>query len=107
MILKNKYAGSRFQTMNEYYSELTTELDKLADLNPDGFRKHYILASESFVEEKCLPIRIPGGTVGSIYLDENDVITKIVIHTNYVVKTYQQDVNERIQHFVGERIEFA
>ena len=107
MILKNKYANNCFQTLCEFYSELTTELDKLAGLSPDGFFKHYILAEQPFFKDKCLPIRVPGGTVGSIYLDENNVITKIVVDTDYVVRTYQQDVNERVQHFIGERVEFA
>ena len=48
---------------------------------------------------------MPGGTVGGIYFD-NNIITKIVIDTNYVVKTYPANVNELIQRFVGEVIEW-
>lgn len=33
MKLINKYANSRYSKMNEYYCEITTELDKLAGLD--------------------------------------------------------------------------
>ena len=36
MKLINKYANSRYSKMNEYYYEITTELDKLAGLDPNS-----------------------------------------------------------------------
>lgn len=67
---------------------------------------HYILANEWCKNQKYLAIRVPGGTVGGIYFDDNNVITKIVIDTNYVVKTYPANVNEMMQKFIGEVIEW-
>ena len=55
MKLINKYANSRYSKMNEYYCEITTELDKLAGLDPNGHWKHYVLCD---YEDGCLPIRI-------------------------------------------------
>lgn len=49
---------------------------------------------------------MPGGTVGDIHFDDNYIITKIVIDTNYVIKTYPANVNKLIQKFVGEAIEW-
>ena len=43
MKLINKYANSRYSKMNEYYCGITTELDKLAGLDPNGHWKHYVL----------------------------------------------------------------
>ena len=85
MKLINKYANSRYSKMNEYYCGITTELDKLAGLDPNGHWKHYVLCD---YKDGCLPIRIPGGTLGSIEYDENKVITKIHVCNDYVVKTY-------------------
>lgn len=104
MKLINKYANSRYSKMNEYYCEITTELDKLARLDPNGHWKHYVLCD---YENSCLPIRIPGGTLGSIEYDENKVITKIHVCTDYVVKTYPYDVNEQLQKFIGQEIEIG
>lgn len=67
---------------------------------------HYILADDWCKNQKCLAIRVPGGTVGGIYFDDNNIITKIVIDTNCVVKTYPDNVNELIQRFVGEVVEW-
>lgn len=67
---------------------------------------HYILADEWCKNQECLAIRVPGGTVGGIYFDNSNVITKIVIDTDYVVKTYPANINELIQKFVGEVIEW-
>jgi hypothetical protein len=56
MKLINKYANSKYSKMNEYYCGITTELDKLAGLDPNGHWKHYVLCDH---EDGCLPIRIP------------------------------------------------
>ena len=102
MKLINKYANSIYSNMNEYYCEITTELDKLAGLDFNGHLKHYVLCD---YKDCCLPIRIPGGTLGSIEYDENKVITKIHVCTDYVVKTYPDNVNEQLQKFIGQKIE--
>ena len=104
MKLINKYANTRYSKMNEYHCEITTELDKLAGLDPNGRWKHYVLGD---YKDGCLPIRIPGGTLGSIEYDENKVITKIHVCTDYVVKTYPYDVNEQLQKFIGQKIEIG
>lgn len=94
----------------EYRCDLTMELDDISEISKqkhyyDSFY-HYILANEWDRNQKCLAIRVPGGTVGDIHFDDNNVITKIVIDINYVVKTYPANVNELIQKFVGEVIEW-
>lgn len=98
----------KFST-NEYRCELTRELDSLAQLiDKDSYELfyHYIVADNWCKKENILAIRVPGGTVGGIYIDDDNVITKIIIDTDYVVKTYPSDVNELIQKFVGEVIEY-
>lgn len=102
----NKYQGSKYERLGEYYCELTSELDRLAGIDSKLRWKHYILIDNYCKEQKCLAIRIPGGTIGGVWYDENNVITKIVIDTEYVVKTYPVDVNEQIEKFVGEKLEF-
>ena len=106
MKLINKYPNSRYSKMDEYFCDITLELDKLAGINPDAHWKHYVLAERSYINEKCLAIRIPGGTLGGIWFDDNNIITKVKVDTNYVVKTYPSDVKEQIQKFVGQKIEF-
>lgn len=100
----------RKSTPDEYRCELTKELDLLAGLTQrDSYNifYHYIFADSCCKKEKCLAIRVPGGTVGDLWIDDNNVITKIVIDTDYVIKTYPNDVNDMIQRFIGETIEFA
>ena len=53
-----------------------------------------------------MAIRIPGGTVGGIKLDENNVIKEIKINTDYVVRTYPDDVEEIMNNeFIGAKME--
>ena len=99
MKLINKYSNP-FQ--KDYYCDLTYELDKLTGIDPDGFWHHYILITG----DHSIYIRIPGGTLGEIYVDNNNVITKITLDTNYVVKTYHADVLDQLQKYVGQKIEF-
>lgn len=103
-LINKKYKGTKYSKMNEYYCEITSELDRLAGLNPNGHWKHYVLYD---YKDNCLPIRIPGGTLGSIECDKNKVITKIHVCTDYVVKTYPSDVNEQIQKLIGQKIEIG
>ena len=108
MKLVNKYKGSKYEEFNEFFCEITDELDRLAGIktNDEGYSwRHYILADKFCIKQRCLAIRIPGGTVGGIWIDDNGFITKITVDTNYVVKTYPEDVNEQIQKFVGCKIE--
>lgn len=99
----------RESVSEEYRCNFTRELDNISGISKlhyyDMFH-HYILANEWCRKEKCLAIRVPGGTVGGIHFDDNNVITKIVIDTDYVVKTYPTNVNDLIQKFVGEVIEW-
>ena len=90
----------------EYFSDLTKELDDLAKFKENSLFKHYILADDYCIKENCLAIRVPGGTVGGIWFNQDNVITKIQIDTNYVVKTYPENVEEIIQKYVGATIDF-
>lgn len=95
---------------SSYRCDLTLELDKLSEISEfesyDLFY-HYIVADKIAKSQKCLAIRVPGGTVGGIYIDDNNIITDIDIDTNYVVKSYPEDINKIIKEkFVGQMIEY-
>lgn len=93
----------------EYGCDLTRELDALSNISNQHYYDvfyHYILADDWCKNKHCLAIRVHGGTVGGVYIDDNYIITKIVIDTKYIVKTYPANVNELIQKFVGEVIEW-
>lgn len=99
----------RNSVCKEYRCELTKELDDVSDISKQhhyNMFHHYILADEWCINQKCLAIRVPGGTVGGIHFDNNSTIIKIVIDIGYVIKTYPVNVNELIQKFVGEVIEW-
>ena len=87
---------------------MTRELDivsGIADNQHYRLFHHYILADKWCMNNKCLAIRVPGGTVGGVWIDENNVITKIIVDTNYVVKTYPENVNELMGKYLGKAIE--
>lgn len=89
---------------DSYYCDLTTLLD-------DGYRyginsdfRHYVLAGEFHFNKGCLPFRIPGKTVGGIWIDENNVVTKIAINDD-CLKDYVSDLNDLLEmNFLGEEI---
>lgn len=110
MKLEPQYKGSGFFT--EYVCELTKELDKLSGIdNHEDYAwvfHHYILRDSWYIKNKCVAIRVPGGTVGCVWYDDDFRITKIEVDTNYVIKTYPDDINEIIQNkYVGTKIEFS
>lgn len=92
----------------EYRCSLTREFDKMSGiLEEEHYRlyHHYILADEYCMNNKCLAIRIPGGTVGGIWINDNNVIIDIIIDRNYVVKTYPENVNDLMKKYIGESID--
>lgn len=98
----------RKSVCEEYRCDLTKELDDMSGISKQHYYDmfhHYILADEWCKKEKCLAIRVLGGTVGGIHFNDNNTITKIVIDIDYVVKTYPSNVNDLIQKYVGEVIE--
>jgi len=100
-----KYAG--IYVRDEYFCELTRELDSLAGIKRERLWKHYILADNGFIKDRRLPIRIPGGTVGGISIDDDYVITDLIVDTNYVVKTYPKDINEILKKYIGYKLVFV
>ena len=101
MLLKYKKGKDIFA---KYICDITSELDKLANLNSNHYYlfQHYILLDKD--NPDCLPIRLPDDTVGEIWLKDN-VISKIVIDTDYVVKTYPSNINEEMNKYIGLKIE--
>ena len=91
-----------------YICDLTRYLDEVSKLDKSEhyeFMYHYIVADNYCKKEKVLAIRVPGGTVGGIWIEDNNVIQKIDIDTDYVVKTYPDDVNELVKKYIGAVIE--
>lgn len=94
---------------NQYTCELTKELDALSNLIESKHYEyfyHYILADELCRNKKYLTIRVPGCTVGSIIIDDNDKIVRINIDTNSLIKTYPENINELVKKFIGKVIKF-
>ena len=88
---------------DEYVCELTEFLDQFRDESWMPLR-HYIIASELEFADGILPIRLPGCTVGAIYLDENRAIRKVVIEGNAYKALYPENINELVATYIGQSI---
>lgn len=93
----------------EYRSNLTRELDEISCISSkhysDSFH-HYILANKWCLDNRCLAIRVPGRTVGGIWIDDNNKILKISIDLNTLLN-YPDNVSEIVEKYVGEEIEIG
>lgn len=107
MRLENKYKGSKYESLTEYFCDITRFLDEQAKV-PNSRWRHYVYLGRHYSDkEKCLAVRIPGGTVDGIWLDDDNKIVKIEVDTNYVVRTYPDDINELLKKFIDEKIEMG
>ena len=104
MKLQNR---SHFKFIEQYTCQLTETIDTLANLDTKNSPcfYHYIMADKDMLQNKCLAICVPGGTIGDIYIDDNNNITKIFIATNYIIRNYPDDINEILKEFIGQKIE--
>ena len=105
MILKEKYS---FGNDKPYYCKFTEELDRCAgfDTREYPYYKHYLLDYRDRDRFHNFPIRVPGGTVGGIWVDKHNVIVNIKIDRNYVVKTYSYELYAIIEKYIGKKIKF-
>ena len=103
MELENKYVGSKYNSFCEYFCELTEFLDNITERKRYSLR-HYILALSCDFADGVLPIRLPGSTVGGVFVDKDHVIIKVLIDGNYYKDIYPKDINEMLERYVGEKI---
>ena len=103
MELENKYVGSKYNELHEYYCELTEFLDNITERKRYSLR-HYILALSCDFADSVLPIRLPGSSVGGVFIDKNNIITKVIIDGNYYKDIYPENINEKLEKYVGEKI---
>lgn len=103
MELENKYVGSKYNSFCEYFCELTEFLDNITEKKRPS-RRHYILAKPCDFKDGVLPIRLPGCTVGGVFINKNSVITKVLIDGNYYKDIYPEDINEMLERYIGEKI---
>lgn len=103
--MKLKRRKIQGEVRKAWVCEITWFLDQVAGLDE---RLHYIVINDLILFDDEEPatyyIRVPGGTVGSIFLDDNYNIKEIFIDPNYVVESYPENINEQVRKFVGERM---
>ena len=102
----NKHKNTAYKTMGEFYSKLTEELDAALDDEHSDRCRHYVLANDYCLKNKCLAIRVYGTTVGNIRFDDGNVIQNIVIDSDSVIGCYMKDVNMQLQKYVGQKMIF-
>lgn len=102
MVLKDKYNNQ------SYYCKFTEELDHCAGFDKKAYKyyEHYLLDYRNVNGFHNFPIRVPGRTIGGIWVDKHDVIVNIKIDRNYVVKTYSDELDVIIEKYIGKKIEF-
>lgn len=102
MELRKRRVGG-LPVQDEYVCDLTEFLDQFRD---EGWMplRHYIIASELELADGILPLRLPGCTVGAVYLDENQTIRKVVIEDNAYKELCPEDVNEQVAAYTGQII---
>lgn len=92
---------------DKFVSDITKDLDKISNINVSGEElfHHYMQYDKFDLEKHMVIIRVPGGSLGYVEYDDNFIITKILIDTDYVVKTYPKDVNDEInKKYIGGKL---
>lgn len=102
MELRKRQMGD-LPVRDEYVCELTKFLDQFRDGSWMPLR-HYMIASKLEFADGILPIRLPGCTVGAVYLDENRTIRKVVIEGNAYKALYPENINEQVATYIGQSI---
>ena len=83
-----------------FTNELIEEIDKHLIFERINNLQTYILGDKPY--NSYYAIRYPGATRGGIKVDENNVITHIVIEEGF----YKESVQEGVKEFIGCKIVF-
>lgn len=95
---------------DQFKCKLTEELDGITGMDRDHHlydMYHHYLLIDDFTRKHLndgIPIRVPGSTIGGIWIDESQKITRIEIGGSKIV-TYPIDINEIMKKYIGETIE--
>ena len=103
LIKRNRWACA------EYRCDVTFLLDDESDITKDITHMfyHYIIANINDLKDKILPIRIPGGTIGAIEIDDDRRITSIKLNSDNVLVKYPNNIAHLLEKYVGEIIEIS
>ena len=92
---------------DEFRCDITYLLDDKSDIGKDitYIFYHYVIAGKNEIKDKVLPIRVPGGTIGAIKIDDERRITAIKLNsdTSHLVK-YPKNIAQMLEKYVGEII---
>ena len=88
-----------------YYCKITDHLDLFLKTENPIFRHYIMTDNDPVTGKRFYAIRVPGGTVGYIQLDDHNVIEKIFIDRDYVVKSYPLHINAIMEEYVGYKLE--
>lgn len=95
---------------NDFVCELTKDLDGITLLDHDdttyNLFHHYLVIDDYTLNhtEDGIPIRVPGCTVGGLWIDENKRIINIDIGYSNLMK-YPESVKEKINKYIGVKLE--
>lgn len=101
-----------FGSGSDYVNELTKEMDSylidsIKALNSEFLATYFYLEDELKLGEKQhFAFRYPGATRGSIYIDENNEITKIDLYDDeyHTDSIYKPDVRSIFDKYIGLKL---
>lgn len=90
---------------DQFVCELTRDIDRIVGMKYDHILEdygHYIYIDEYDLKHlnEPLAIRVPGCTVGAIWLDEDHKITNIELYNGRIIK-YPSNINEIMKKYIG------
>ena len=98
---------SRKRSFGDHFvCSLTKELDKITEMQNDVYC-HYLLIDEWIKKNTNygIPIRIPGCTVGGVWINAKREIVEISIESNNII-TYPDNINEIMKKYIGVMIDY-
>lgn len=98
----------RNKTPNEFWCELSMELDNLCGIHSyqTRFSRHYVYVDKVYLKENILVIRVPGRSMGGIYLDDSNKIIDIKIDRESNLILYPENIEELLKDkFLGVEVE--
>lgn len=105
MHINNKLITLRDSITKEFVNDLTKEMDRHLLY---GHKFQTYLTSKK--NSKCVILRFPGATRGHLTLDDNNIITDIVLYEtacDNCIRCYSHKVRESIKQFIGMELVVA
>lgn len=97
-----------YENVKKYFCNITKVLQIYEDeVFGNNSRKIFISITEEALKNRVFAIDMAGASLGTIWLDKDNCITDIKIDDYYVGYVFPENINDKLEKYIGQKFDIA